>query len=61
MQNFQGVEYLTVPCAEERLTPTGLPSSAFFWCEFSQPGERKKGLPNPTKGFLRFKKQSAIS
>jgi hypothetical protein len=49
MQNFQGVEYLTLPYAEERLTPMGLPGSVFF-------GERKKGLANPTKGFLRLKK-----
>jgi hypothetical protein len=49
MQNFQGVECLAVPYAEERLTPMGLPSCVFFRGEFSQPGERKKGLANPTK------------
>jgi hypothetical protein len=28
----------------------------FFFDDFSQPGDKKKGLANPTKGFLRFKK-----
>jgi hypothetical protein len=32
-----------------------------FFCvfdEFSQPDDKKKGLPNPTKGILRIKKKS---
>jgi hypothetical protein len=32
----------------------------FVFGEFSQPGDRKKkGLANPTKGFLRFKKNNS--
>jgi len=30
----------------------------FYFGEFSQPGNKKKGLGNPTKGFLRFFKKS---
>jgi hypothetical protein len=56
MQNFQGVEYLTVPYAEERLTPMGLPSIVLFFWRISATWRKKKGLANPTKGFLRFRK-----
>jgi hypothetical protein len=31
-------------------------TQCFSFGEFSQPGDKKKGLVNPTKGFLRFKK-----
>jgi hypothetical protein len=31
----------------------------FFWGEFSQSGDKKKGLANPTKGFLRFFKKNS--
>jgi hypothetical protein len=30
----------------------------FLFGEFSQPGNQKNGLANPTKGFLRFFKKS---
>jgi hypothetical protein len=33
----------------------------FYFGEFSQPGNKKKGLANPTKGFLIFFKKTAIS
>jgi hypothetical protein len=42
MQNFQGVEYLTVLYAEERLTHMDLPSS-FFCGQFSLLDNKKKG------------------
>jgi len=29
-------------------------ASVFFFGKFSQPGDQKQGLANPTKGFLRF-------
>jgi hypothetical protein len=29
----------------------------FFFGEFLQPGDKKKGLVNPTNGFLRFLKK----
>jgi hypothetical protein len=29
----------------------------FFFGEFLQPGDKKKGLVNPTNGFLRLKKK----
>jgi hypothetical protein len=29
-------------------------TQCFSFGEFSQPGDNKKGLVNPTKGFLRF-------
>jgi hypothetical protein len=31
-------------------------SGVFVFGEFLRPGNKKKGLVNPTKGFLRFKK-----
>jgi hypothetical protein len=31
----------------------------FFFGEFSQPGDQKKGLANPTKGFFRFLKNKS--
>jgi hypothetical protein len=32
----------------------------FFFGEFSQPSDRKKGLANPTKGLFRLKKNRHI-
>jgi hypothetical protein len=33
-------------------------TQCFSFGEFSQPGDQKKGLVNPTKEFLRFKKKN---
>jgi len=30
-----------------------------FFGEFSQPGDKSKGLANPTKGFLRFEENNS--
>jgi len=56
MKNFQGVEYLTVPYAEERLTPMGLPSSVLFLWRIFATWRKKKKAGESNKGFLRFKK-----
>jgi hypothetical protein len=52
MQNFQGVEYLTVPYAEERLTPMGLPSIVLFFWRISATWRKKKRAGESNKGIF---------